>query len=314
LGQTYPDFELWVIENGSNDRTAEIARSFSDSRVKVFELGPVGVHGALQFGIENTRSKWLARMDADDLMFPDRLMIQMEFLRGAPNAAFVGTAYALLSPFGHIFEPVLTSNTREVTKDLLALNKRFFADPSIVFSRQAALEAGGADMEFTKGGDGVALLFRLLTKGKGWELAKQLHLYRVQPNSRSRRKDHWHQARGIRLKYAPEYAVHYRSRQNAIIAGGWYTVAVMELLAGEGEAVRQTTKFLRAEFPGVAARLRLLSYLGSLGRFLYKRRNPQKRAFRRRRDWERLFELFLDGKVAMPSTGKLETLAILDCS
>ena len=76
LNQTYTDFELWVLENGSNDRTAEIARSFTDPRIRVFELGPVGVGGAMQYAIENAPSEWLARMDADDLMFPDRLKVR----------------------------------------------------------------------------------------------------------------------------------------------------------------------------------------------------------------------------------------------
>ncbi len=40
LNQTYTDFELWVLENGSNDRTADIARSFTDPRVKVFDQAP----------------------------------------------------------------------------------------------------------------------------------------------------------------------------------------------------------------------------------------------------------------------------------
>ena len=82
LQQSYTDFELWVLENGSHDRTAAIARSFSDPRVRVFELGPVGVLGALQYAIENAPSEWLARLDADDLMFPKRLEVQMDFIKG----------------------------------------------------------------------------------------------------------------------------------------------------------------------------------------------------------------------------------------
>ena len=78
LQQSYTDFELWVLENGSNDRTAEIARSFTDPRVKVFVLGSVGFQGALQYAITNASSEWLARMDADDLMFPNRLQVQMD--------------------------------------------------------------------------------------------------------------------------------------------------------------------------------------------------------------------------------------------
>src|SRR4030095_11637158 len=85
LNQSYGDFELWVLENGSTDATAQVARSFSDPRLRVFELGPVGFQGALQYAIENSESEWLARMDADDLMFPDRLKVQSEANAQAPQ-------------------------------------------------------------------------------------------------------------------------------------------------------------------------------------------------------------------------------------
>jgi glycosyltransferase involved in cell wall biosynthesis len=292
LNQTYTDFDLRVLENGSTDRTSEIARSFTDPRVQVVELGPVGVQGAVKYALENSQSPWLARMDADDLMFPNRLEMQMDFVKRNPQVAFVGTAYALLTPFGHILEPVLSSGTREVTKDLLALGKRFFADPSIVFNRRAALEAGGVDTDFSKV-DGVPLLFRLLTKGRCWELAEHLHLYRVRPHSLSRGREHAEQAQRVRLKYAPENASSYKTAQDEI-AGGWYTITVLELLTGNGKAARQAANFLRSEVPGTADRIRWLSYLGELGRLLYKWRNPQKRSFRRRPEWEQLFAPMLN--------------------
>src|SRR6201993_5057571 len=113
LKQTFREFELWILENGSEDRTAQIVRSIKDSRIKLFELGPIGVQGALQYAIENAESDWLARMDADDLMFPERLQTQCDFIKSNPGVVFVGTAFGLLTPFGHIFEPMLTSGTRE---------------------------------------------------------------------------------------------------------------------------------------------------------------------------------------------------------
>ena len=141
LSQSYTDFELWVLENGSTDRTAEIARSFTDDRVKVFELGAAGFQGALQYGIENASSDWLARMDADDLMFTDRLKVQMEVARQHPEFVLIGTAYALLTPFGHIFERILNCPSREV--DTLRLGRdRFFGNPSTIFKRKVALEVG----------------------------------------------------------------------------------------------------------------------------------------------------------------------------
>src|SRR5262245_31418063 len=163
--QSYTDFELWVLENGSNDRTADIARSFADPRVKVFTLGSVGFQGALQYAITHASSEWLGRMDADDLMFPNRLQVQMEVIKQRPDLVLVGTASGLLTPFGHMFERVLSPRqSREVDTDRLGWG-RFFADPSTIFRRSVALAVGGVDPEFTMGD--VPLWFRMLTRGKG---------------------------------------------------------------------------------------------------------------------------------------------------
>lgn len=287
LQQSYTNFELWVLENGSHDRTAAIARSFSDPRVRVFELGPVGILGALQYAIENAPSEWLARLDADDLMFPKRLEVQMDFIKDNPGIVFVGTAYAILTPFGHIFEPILSSSSREITNDLLACYKRFFADPSVVFNRRAALDAGGVDLEFTRV-DGVPLFFRLLTKGKAWEIAEHLHLYRLQPGSLSRQKDHNEQGYRVRAKYAPHTLAHIPKPSNEP-SSVWSSIAGFELLAGDGRAVRQAAAYLESEFAGTGRRLRWLSYLGRLGYRFYRWRNPSGYRYQRRQDWEQLF-------------------------
>jgi glycosyltransferase involved in cell wall biosynthesis len=288
LQQSYTDFELWVLENGSDDRTAEIARSFSDPRVRVFELGPVRVQGALQYAIENASSEWLARMDADDLMFANRLEVQMDFIKSNPRMVFVGTAHAILTPFNHIFEPILTSSSREVTTEQVACYKRFFADGSVVFNRRAALDAGGVDFEFTGGVDGVALFFSLLTKGKGWEIAEHLYLYRLQPGSLSRQKDHAEQSYRVRAKYAPHTLARVQ-KPSQEQPSFWHSIAGFELLAGDGRAVRQAADLLESEFPRTARRMRWLSYLGRMGYLCFRWRNPSKCRFRRRLDWEQLF-------------------------
>jgi glycosyltransferase involved in cell wall biosynthesis len=285
LQQSYPDFELWVLENGSDDRTAEIARGFSDPRVKVFALGPVGFQGALQYAIENAPSEWLARMDADDLMFPDRLKAQMEVIRGCPELVLVGTAYALLTPFGHVIERVLACPSREVNSCTLGWG-RFFADPSTLFKRPLALKVGGVDAEFTIGD--VPLWFRLLTQGKGWEIAEPLHVCRIQPHSMSRSLDAARQALQARAKYAP-HTLSYWPNPPRKGSSGWYFVAGLELLAGDGRAVRRAADFIEAESTRAARRLRWLSYVGRLGYLCYRWRNPSPYRYRRRPDWERLF-------------------------
>lgn len=286
LQQSYTEFELWVLENGSTDRTAEIARGFTDGRVKVFELGPVGFQGALQYAIENASSEWLARMDADDLMFPSRLEVQMEVIRRGPEFVLVGTACASLTPFGHIFEQILPSQSREVDISSLCW-KRFFADPSTIFRRRIALEVGGVDPEFTIGD--VPLWFRMLARGKGWEVAEPLHLFRIQPNSMSRSIEFYRQALRARVKYASQAVDRWPNPPESC----WSSIARLELLAGDGLAVRRATGFLDHDAPKTARRLRWLSHLGRVGYLCYRWRNRSSHRYRHRPDWERLFAPFL---------------------
>jgi len=287
LNQTFKEFELWVLENGSEDRTAHIVRSLKDPRIKLFELGSVGVQGALQYALENAPTEWVARMDADDLMFPERLQTQLNFIQKNPEVVFVGTAYALLTPFGHVFEPPVTSGTREVTRELLACNHRFFGDPTVVFNRHAALRAGGADFDFPRV-DGVPLLFRLLTQGRGWEIAKHLHLYRVRPGSLSRGNDHLEQAYRVRLKYAPEFT---KAEPREIAQPSfWRFITKLEILSGDIKSIRRAFHLRNQEEPWRTREKLLLLYslLDQFNFWHYRGR------YRRRRDWEKIFRPLLD--------------------
>jgi len=287
LNQSYADFELWVLENGSNDRTAEIARGFTDPRIRVFELGPVGVGGAMQYAIENAPSEWLARMDADDLMFPDRLKVQMKVIRERPEVIFVGTAVALLTPLGHIFQIVLSSPSREVDTSLISRGK-FFGNNSTLFRRRVALEVSSVDPEFPM--DDNPMWFRMLKRGKGWEIAEPLQLYRLCPNSLTQDINYYRQCRRAREKYAPESLSHFPTIENRI--SRWFEIASLELITGDQIAVRRAAEYLEKDgYAGAARLFRWRSYLGTVGYMYYKWRN--RNHYRRRPDWEKLFSPFL---------------------
>jgi glycosyltransferase involved in cell wall biosynthesis len=287
LNQSYADFELWVLENGSSDRTAEIARSFTDSRIRVFELGPVGLGGAMQYAIENAPSEWLARMDADDLMFPDRLKVQMKVIRERPEVVFVGTAVAFLTPFGHIFQRVLSSPSREITTSLVGRG-RFFGNASTLFRRRVALEVSSIDPEFIM--DDNPMWFRMLKRGRGWEVAESLHLYRLRVNSYSQSMNFYNLQRRVREKYAPESLHHVPKLQK--LTSKWDLIASLELITGDQIAVRRAADYLEQDgLASAATRMRWRSYLGPVSRMYYRWRN--RNCYRHRPDWEQLFAPFL---------------------
>jgi glycosyltransferase involved in cell wall biosynthesis len=92
LAQTYGDFELLLVDDGSKDKSIEIARSFSDPRVRlVVHEQNQGIPKTRNHGLELARGEFLAILDSDDLAAPTRLAYQVDFLVRHPEIAAVGS-------------------------------------------------------------------------------------------------------------------------------------------------------------------------------------------------------------------------------
>ena len=77
LNQTYKDFELIIVDDGSDESISPIVSTITgDERVRVFRIEPSGLGAALNYGIKQSQAKYIARLDDDDLMAKDRLQKQ----------------------------------------------------------------------------------------------------------------------------------------------------------------------------------------------------------------------------------------------
>ena len=86
IGQTYGDFELIIVDDGSTDSTAEIAASFDDERVKYIRREQNGGVGAARnTGIKAAIGKFVAFNDHDDEWLPDKLERQMKIFKTLPS-------------------------------------------------------------------------------------------------------------------------------------------------------------------------------------------------------------------------------------
>src|SRR5690348_17180507 len=148
LGQTWRDFELLIVDDGSTDGTIPLLRQISDPRVRVICAEHGGFTAALARGIAEARARWIARMDSDDLCTPNHLERQLRFLAEHPECVFVGSVFGLVTPYDRYLKPAVQFDWRALTPRDITLASVSFADPSTVFCRETALSVGLYDPDF----------------------------------------------------------------------------------------------------------------------------------------------------------------------
>lgn len=100
LGQTFEDFELIIIDDGSTDRTWDVINSYSDSRLRTVHREHQGLVRSLNTGISLARGKYMARMDGDDVAEPERLAAQVSYLDAHPETVLVSSYVVFIDEQG----------------------------------------------------------------------------------------------------------------------------------------------------------------------------------------------------------------------
>lgn len=101
INQTYPDWELLVIDDGSTDETRKVVEKYlSDPRVRYLYQENQERAAARNLGIRHAYGKYIAFLDADDLWLPNKLKIQVEYLDRHPEVGLCFTHYTLINSKG----------------------------------------------------------------------------------------------------------------------------------------------------------------------------------------------------------------------
>lgn len=144
LNQTFGDFELITVEDGSSDRTHEIISEYAgrDRRlIPIFNDENIGLTASLNKGIDAARGEFIARMDADDISYPERFEKQVAYLRANPDVCMVATSRERIDEDGNI----LSRKSFEPGKEKLRERMKVTCSVphgSIMFRRKEVIELG----------------------------------------------------------------------------------------------------------------------------------------------------------------------------
>ena len=146
LEQTYRDFELLIINDGSTDDTISQVLAFNDPRIILVNKEHGGIAAALNTGLRLADTPFIARFDADDICLPQRLEKQLNFLEDHPDYVLVGSDAEYILENGDFlfgFQCIAHSN-EEVQNNLYVYCP--FIHSSVMYRRDEVIKAGGYDV------------------------------------------------------------------------------------------------------------------------------------------------------------------------
>jgi glycosyltransferase involved in cell wall biosynthesis len=131
LEQTYTNWELVVVNDGSIDKTESKIYAFDDPRIRYFSQINLGVSAARNTALRNIKGNYFCMLDADDLLTPNSLKARIDKMLSAPEAEFVdGTVIVKNSSLDKVLKKFQFSYYGDPTKSLVRLDGNCFFGPS----------------------------------------------------------------------------------------------------------------------------------------------------------------------------------------
>ena len=181
LNQTFSDFELIIIDDGSVDDTEKIIKSYSDSRIKYFKKENSGITDSLNLALEKSQGEFIARMDADDISEPNRLERQLKFFEQNPEIVLCGSFAKIINENNEDFGEFnkIPLNWSDIKIECILHNP--FIHSSVMFRRDLVNVVGGYNKKYWHTED-YELWTRIVNKYPCKNIPEFLLKYRISGN------------------------------------------------------------------------------------------------------------------------------------
>ena len=186
LDQTLADFELLILDDGSDDETPDVVRSFKDPRIHFFTHANRGLPATLNRGIELAKGRLIARQDQDDVSFRQRLEKQVAFFDANPRCGLVGT-WAQIWRENAKTERVHAHPSENAKLKFELLLNNPFVHSSVMIRKNAVDRVGGYSIDRNRQPpEDFELWSRIAREYEVANLPEVLHVYREVEGSMSR--------------------------------------------------------------------------------------------------------------------------------
>jgi len=186
LAQTFQDFEIVIIDDGSTDSTIDIIREYQkkDDRIRLIQNAHGGPSIARNTGVEAAKYDWIALVDADDLCLPERFEKQIKAIESDPEVIVWATYVYNIGPNGEVQGTTeLGPRSKEHFHKLRQQGEKIYIrNSSATLRKDIFLKAGGYDPRF-KAGEDLELWDRLAEYGPIVTIPEPLVSYRFHDGS-----------------------------------------------------------------------------------------------------------------------------------
>lgn len=174
------DVDCLVVANNMNEAELEALQNLCQEiltiEFKILNAGKTDLVGALNFGLKYCKHEYIARFDQDDVMLPERLKLQRDFLDSHADYSLVGGGVEIITESGlHVSYHSYPQSHSSVETNLLRGN--CFAHPAVMYRKSKVLEVGGYSSTFAQAED-YDLFIKLSNISKSYNLREKVIKYR----------------------------------------------------------------------------------------------------------------------------------------